>query len=183
MTTTSLDFAFSSASNEWFTPEPILVFARWLMGSIDLDPASCAEANERVKADVYYGLDNQKDGLKESWNATNVFCNPPYGRGQQNAFVQKMLQEFALNHFERGLLLVNASTSEKWFQPLFDYPICFLTGRLQFVVPETLRNKKTSNSTKSSALVCFSRDTQDLAMVYAEACRVFRLGRVMCSVS
>jgi len=173
-------FAFSSNSNEWYTPTHILQFARWFLGSIELDPASCAEANERVQAERYFGLDNGLDGLTEPWNASTVFCNPPYGRGGQDAFVTKMLREYALEHFESGLLLVNACTSEHWFAPLYDYPICFIRGRLKFQKKLDLLNTKATGSTKGSALIYIGNNP---TKAFADACSAHNLGRVMLSIS
>ena len=42
---TTLSAKHSSASQEWYTPAPILERVRAVLGPIDLDPASCEEAN------------------------------------------------------------------------------------------------------------------------------------------
>ncbi len=55
-------------SNEWYTPSYIIEAARQVLGSIDLDPASCALANQTVKAAKYFTVDD--DGLAQSWNVT-----------------------------------------------------------------------------------------------------------------
>ena len=44
----------SNESNEWYTPEWVCNKVREVMGSIELDPASCEYANKFVKADNYY---------------------------------------------------------------------------------------------------------------------------------
>lgn len=79
----------SSESNEHYTPAPIVEAARRTMGSIDLDPASCARANETVKAACFF--DVEANGFRRSWHArregdhvalsrpSNVFLNPPGG--------------------------------------------------------------------------------------------------------
>jgi len=46
------------------------------MGSIDLDPFSCAQANEVVRATKYFSLAD--DGFCQFWHG-NVFVNPPGG--------------------------------------------------------------------------------------------------------
>jgi hypothetical protein len=66
----------SSASVEHYTPALIVDAARRLMGGIDLDPASCALANETVKAARYYTRDD--DGLTKPWRG-RIFLNPPGG--------------------------------------------------------------------------------------------------------
>ncbi len=64
----------SSESNEWWTPEPYIEAARSVLGGIDLDPASCAQANETVQAARYCGVAD--DGLKQEWKG-RVWLNPP----------------------------------------------------------------------------------------------------------
>lgn len=61
----------TSNSPEWYTPSSIIEAARSCMGSIDLDPASCEEANERVKAKYYFTKED--DGLNRPWNLTRWF--------------------------------------------------------------------------------------------------------------
>lgn len=73
----------SSASKKWYTSPAVVEKARYVLGSIDLDPASDAEADEVVRASRRY----ESDGLSRVWQASRVFCNPPGGKtgGQSNA--------------------------------------------------------------------------------------------------
>ena len=64
-------------NTEWYTPSIIIEAARDSMGSIDLDVASCEEANRVVKASRYFTV--KDDGLSQKWEG-NVWCNPPYKR-------------------------------------------------------------------------------------------------------
>ena len=64
----------SSVSNEHYTPPAIVEAARATMGRIDLDPASCALANEVVQAPVYWSA----LGLMLDWHGS-VLLNPPGG--------------------------------------------------------------------------------------------------------
>ena len=65
-----------SKTNEHYTPKHVVETSRTVMGDIDLDPASCVEANETVKAKRAYMLPD--DGLELPWRG-RVFCNPPGG--------------------------------------------------------------------------------------------------------
>ncbi len=67
----------SSLTNEHYTPIEVVEGARGLLGGIDLDPASCFEANQRVKATSIFS--EQEDGLKQDWFG-KVLLNPPGGK-------------------------------------------------------------------------------------------------------
>jgi len=64
----------NKGENEWYTPKKHIEAARIVMGSIDLDPASSAKANETVQATVYYTKKNS--GLDKPWSG-KLFMNPP----------------------------------------------------------------------------------------------------------
>lgn len=136
-------------SNEWYTPAKYIEAAREVMGSIDLDPASCALANETVKAARYFTIDD--DGLSKAWDAKTLWLNPPFGR--ENApptgygggksimalFVAKLLCEYETENIEQATLLVSAKPDTAWFAPLWEYPICFATHRVLFDRPGSTR--------------------------------------------
>lgn len=86
----------ASGSNEAYTPPHIVDAVREALGgTIDLDPCSCALANEEVKASHFYArastesyddcttLEGCSGGLFLPWgaksNPTTVFVNPPGG--------------------------------------------------------------------------------------------------------
>ena len=122
----------SSNTNEWFTPARIVDAARAVLGAIDVDPASCAQANRTVKATVFYDKDH--DGLKEVWKG-RVFLNPPYG-GLAGPFVERLQNQYTCGNTPAAIVLVNAAaTDANWFQPLFDFPLCF-ARRIQFESPD-----------------------------------------------
>lgn len=84
----------TSGDTEIYTPSNIIEAARRTMGDIDLDPASSARANERVKAGVFYGQPDWEvrgeikglpvrfydghGGLDYSWTG-KVWMNHPFG--------------------------------------------------------------------------------------------------------
>ncbi len=62
---------------EHYTPAVYIDAGRHVLGDIDLDPASCAVANQTVRARRYYtAADN---GLERPWGG-RVFMNPPNNR-------------------------------------------------------------------------------------------------------
>jgi hypothetical protein len=70
----------SSDSVEHYTEPDIIELVRHTMGGIDLDPASCAMAQEVVKAEAWYGPGSEfgEDGLAQPWIG-RVYLNPPGG--------------------------------------------------------------------------------------------------------
>lgn len=125
-----------SESNEWYTPVDIIEAARRCMGAIDLDPASCEEANGVVQATHFYP--READGLGQPWGG-RVWLNPPYGTtgGRSNAglWAEEAIYRYNNGDLEEAILLVNASTGAKWFQALWHFPVCFVEGRLRFTAP------------------------------------------------
>jgi len=121
-------------SNEWYTPTSIIEMARSVMGSIDLDPASCAQAQEVVRAAKWFGKED--DGLTQSWSG-NVWLNPPYGRDLIDAFVKKALAYVESGNIEQMILLANNCTETAWWQSLAKRAdaICFPAGRIEFWGP------------------------------------------------
>lgn len=129
----------SSISVEWYTPARYVDAARDVLFDIELDPASCAYANQPVKAKRFFSPENGQDGLLMPWLATSVFLNPPYGRRaanptgfNQQLWTNNLVQEYAVDNVQSAILLVNACTSEKWFQILWQFPICFTDHRIKF---------------------------------------------------
>lgn len=99
----------AGSSSEWYTPRMYIVAAHDVMGSIDLDPASCVEGQRNVRAKRFYTRDD--NGLLLDWHG-NVWLNPPYSdyRGQAQAWVKKAMLEFDLGHVQQIVMLINVST-------------------------------------------------------------------------
>lgn len=74
------------SKDSYFTPDIYTEGVREVMGAIDLDPASCDEANngdannDGVQAKNFYDIDD--DGLSEEWFG-RVFLNPPFKEWDQ----------------------------------------------------------------------------------------------------
>jgi phage N-6-adenine-methyltransferase len=149
-----------SESNEWYTPSVYLDAAKEVLGQIDVDPASCEAANITVQAAVYY--DKKTDGLKQDWPG-KVWLNPPYG-GLSAAFTAKLIEQYQARITTEAILLVNAnSTDTKWFQPLWDYVLCFTNHRINFICPDGEK----SGSTHGSVFVYFGPNQKKFAEVFS----------------
>ena len=126
---------FSSESVEWYTPAEYIEAARAALGGIDLDPATSAKANETVKAKRIFTRED--NSLTKPWGGA-VWLNPPYGDedASTGAWVQKLVSEVEAGNVTSAVLLVNAVTDRKWFQPLWTAAaLCFTDHRIKFYTP------------------------------------------------
>ena len=145
-----------STSNEHYTPLQYIEAAQDVLGVIDLDPASCEEANETVGATIYF--DASDNGLDQDWNG-RIWLNPPYGN-LVGEFVAKLVTEHRTGNVSEAILLVNAHcTDTNWFQPLWDGCLCFTDHRINFYGDDTR-----SGSTHGSVFVYLG----DRVSVFAE---------------
>jgi phage N-6-adenine-methyltransferase len=156
---------FSSESDEWYTPAKYIEAARIALGGFDLDPASSPKANEIVRAKKIFTRDD--DGINRPWKG-RVWLNPPYalidGRSSAGAWGAKLVVEYTEKRVDAAILLVNAVTDAGWFQPFWDYPICFTDHRIEFYTPNGLRRSPVSGN----AFVYFGRAPKRFADAFAE---------------
>jgi hypothetical protein len=163
---------FSSEHNEWYTPAKYIEAVREVLGDIDLDPASSAQANAVVRAtEIYTQFD---DGLTREWRG-RFFMNPPYGRTPEHrslaaAFCNKALAEFDAGNIEAGIILVNSLHSQTWQAPLYNYAVCFVDHRIHFVSADGEENEA---PTFQNVFVYLGTDLMKFAEVFS------RFGYVM----
>ena len=119
---------------EWFTPSEIIERAREVMGSIDIDPASCAQANKAVKATKYFT--KKDDGLNQEWRG-NVFINPPFAYPTVEQFAEKLIESFLSRVTRQAIWLSNASVGSAWWNGLVHKGlVCFPYKRIKFYKSE-----------------------------------------------
>lgn len=148
----------SAEQPNWQTPAEDIDCARIALGprtdgaggNIALDPFSCLSGNLRVRADRYFGPDNNFDGFVMPWIAETVFINHP-GKTTKRSWL-KMCAELAAGHFRRAVWVgfsveqlcilsepTELSASDRWgcgaFVPT-DFSICFLRKRIHFIDPD-----------------------------------------------
>ena len=118
---------------KWYTPADIIEAAREVFGGvIDLDPASDDEANQIVKAEKFYSVED--DGLLQDWRG-RIWLNPPFTNGLIDKFVDKLLAEFESGRVTASIVLTDNATETRWFRKLADSStaIVFTTGRINFL--------------------------------------------------
>jgi len=155
------------------TPGVWIERCRKVMGGIELDPASCLEANERVvKAARFF--DEEDDALKQSWKCDTLFLNPPYSRTLTKQFASKFRNEWEAGQIRQAIVLVNNMTETGAFD-MFSrcaaahaYP----RRRIQFIGVEG--RSKTQNTRAQTFFYCGPR-WKRFRNVFADAnCRIMR---------
>jgi len=140
---------FSSASNEWVTPQPLFDALNAEFG-FDLD-AAASPAN--AKCEAFLTCDD--DALSVPWHtrASSVWLNPPYGRGI-GRWVQKAYDESRQGC--RVVVLVMARCDTRWWHQWATRAaeIRFIHGRIWFLQGA----KSVSAAPAPSAVLVFDED-------------------------
>jgi ParB family chromosome partitioning protein len=122
----------NSGNNEWYTPPMYVQAAKDVMGSIDVDPASCELANATVQAATFY--DERANGLTKTWSG-NVWMNPPYAQPLISQFCSALVEKFQAGEVKQACVLVNNGTETGWFQSLLEHAsaACLVKTRIKFI--------------------------------------------------
>jgi len=139
--------------NEWYTPHNVIERARAVLGVIDCDPASCAYAQQTVKARQYF--DKHQNGLAQPWHG-RVWLNPPYAPPLINKFVAKLLAEWDARRVDACLMLTHNYSDSSWFHDAAACAdaICFTQGRIAFYDP----NGAPARPTQGQSFFYFGRE-------------------------
>jgi ParB family transcriptional regulator, chromosome partitioning protein len=154
---------------EWYSPTEFIEAARAAMGGIDLDPASCAKANEAVRADRFYSV--REDGLAQDWFG-KIWLNPPYGRFAPK-FVERFIDLFKQGSIEQGILLLGTHhLTTNWFHELIgpNSVICLPNKRLQF-------SGSLARPAHGSVIIGIGVNQKKFIQAFSE------LGRILCCAS
>lgn len=153
----------NSGCNEWYTPQRYIDLAREVLGEIDLDPASCAFANETVKARLFYSEDD--DGLTKPWHG-RVWMNPPYSADLVLKFAEKFVGEYNDGNVTEGIVLVNNATETAWFASLVSAAtaVCFPRGRIRY----QSQNRESLAPLQGQAFLYFGENGDKFLQVFSE---------------
>lgn len=157
--------AFTETGNdECYTPSSIIEAAREVMGAIDLDPASCAAAQQTVKAGVYFSSDD--DGLSKIWGG-RVWLNPPYSRGVLAKFADKLNDSINSGNITSAIVLVNSGTETGWFHRIASAcnMICLPSSRINFTGPN---GKIGDGNSRPQTVLYFGDDDLKFTKVFSQ---------------
>lgn len=120
------------SSDEWYTPENIMISVRAVLGQIELDPCSCGEANKIVRARKFYTLES--DGLSKNWKG-KVWLNPPRGIDErvsvQSIWCKRLLAHYHREEVPEAMFIIRNCLGYHWFNEIVDRcpDVCFLRER------------------------------------------------------
>lgn len=148
----------TGGSSEWFSPAHVVAAGRAALGGrIDLDPASCREANRVVKAKRFFTRED--NGLSLPWSG-RVWMNPPYERALVREFTGKLLLECGVRRVLAAVVLTNNSSDAGWWHDLAAAALgmCFLRGRLRFRLPSSQARARRVRSPMQGSVVWYFGD-------------------------
>jgi hypothetical protein len=163
---------FSSESDKHNSPQDIIArVLRVFPDGITLDPCSNSRENPNVPAKHVFT--EEDDGLAQSWDVRTcpnepvfVYMNPPYGDWIK-VWIPRLLQALHDKEIDSAIALLPARTDTDWCEPLFDFPICFIHGRLRFGDAE-------SSAPFPSMLVYFGDDLPAFIDAFQDIGRIMR---------
>ena len=148
--------------DEWYTPVEYVEAAREVLGDIDLDPASCREAQRVVNASDYYTVSD--DGLVQPWR-DRVWLNPPYSMPLIQKFVKRLIDHYESGDVTAAIILTNNSSDAGWFHSLAEsYPFCLTRGRVGFWRP----NQTTFATRQGQAFFYLGDDIARFVRVFSQ---------------
>ncbi len=163
-------------SNEYYLPPDLQTSIVKVLGAIDLDPASCAQAQELIQAEVWYGPESPfgENGLAEPW-AGRVYLNPPGGpttKEYHHLTQSSMALWWAVlaDHWQNGdvdaafymgFSIDILSTAQGIFElsPL-DFPICVPSKRIPFLTP----NRKITSGKYKGQMIEPNKEAGELVL-------------------
>ena len=154
-------------SNENYTPSDLIDLVHKFYGFPELDPFSCELANQIIKAQKIFTI--QDDGFKQNWRrAETLWLNPPYSVGFVERVVDKLIQ--TLNETEaEAFLLTNTDNSTNWYEKALGRCDRFILPhtRLTFYSPKRAADGKKQNQNRvSQTLFYFGLQPQKVEAVF-----------------
>lgn len=160
----SMALLTSNASPEWYTPAWLIALVHAVLGTIDLDPASCAYANTTVQATRYYA--QHDDGLMHPWTG-RVWCNPPFN--DMRRWSGRARTAWADREYTALVMLCNSAPGYIWYEQLVDAACAAvqLRTRVQFTPETPVTSHRSGAAKKGQTIVYFGHDVARFTTVFA----------------
>lgn len=125
-------------SFECYTPRKYVALVKTVFGgNIDLDVASCREANKHVQALEFYDL--KRDALLPSnpWKG-KIYGNVPFQSRYMTPFTDKLIEQRACGNVTEAVWCSGGFTDAAWFHKLLVNAdaMCLVRGRSNFILPQ-----------------------------------------------
>lgn len=169
----------SSENDCWYTPPAIIMATIQLLGNIDLDPASDAEAYQLMGRIPQQYWTAQDLPLLRPWIG-RVFLNPPggkdNGRSLSRVFWEKLYAEYLAGNVSAAIFIVfNLNSGIANNPEMADFPMVFSSrcatnpcvngsGRIKYINGSGAE----SSPTHASAIVYLGDDTKAFAQLFKQ---------------
>jgi ParB family chromosome partitioning protein len=156
--------SFNTGENEWYTPWIYVEAARDVMGTIDTDPASSETANEIIKANQYFTIED--DGRQQTW-VGNIWMNPPYSQPLVTEFCALLVEKLKNHEIKQACVLVNNATETNFYQNMMGecQAVCFIKGRVKFI---DQNGESTGAPLQGQTILYFGEGYQKFAKVFSQ---------------
>jgi hypothetical protein len=164
-------------ADDWYTPKEWTDRVLEVMGSIDLDPASCHEANRHcVNATKWYSKEINGLDPHHEWFG-NVYLNPPYGRDEMSArgFMGRLRDEVLAGNVKQAVTCIQDwSIGVQWFRPIWELDTLHCTpwSRIQFIAPHGT-GKSNSSPNKGNIFTYIGPHKERFAEVFGKSGTLF----------
>ena len=157
---------------EWITNRDLIDSAHFVLGRIDLDPASSDVANKYVNAKKYFTV--KEDGLNEQVWHGNVYLFPPahsyfwHKKSQRWKVTRGLSPTLTAGHavwwkaikrkwlsgeIESGIYFTNYIDMAMYCQDIFDHPVCILKSRPNLIRHYFHKDQLINRTTSCSMVV------------------------------
>lgn len=167
-------------SDYWATPDDIVKgIARYLHDNklikwTEFDLDCCAnDVNSKV-ADSF--ITEQENALLVDWCGMQIWCNPPYSRGNIEKFIAKAVQQTEM-HGSEVVMLLNVDPSTQYFRKIVAKAravVYIVGGRIKF--QHSLTKQFGDQPSKPSMFVLFGGERKELTTHYVELSTLQKLG-------
>lgn len=148
---------YSTGKDDWETPGEVF---EPLNQEFHFTLDACAN-EKNAKCKRYYTI--EQDGLKQDWQGETVWCNPPYSKGRQDAWVKKCWEESRKPDTTVVMLIPARTDTDRFHRYIWEKEeVRFLPKRICFLEngkPRLDKKGRPMPAPFPSMVVVFRRDS------------------------